>query len=283
VAVEPEPFISIHREFLAPDAQRQAFLADRRGAFVSVGLARELGWSVGDHIHLLPKPGEPTWELVVSGLFESTRRGFAERSIYFHWEYYNELVAVDRRDRVRVIAAQIADPAQGARLAVAIDAMFNQAEEPTFTLEDRALNAQLVGRYSAILDALDAVSLLILAIVGLILGNTVAMSVRERTREYGTLRALGFGPPHVIALVLGEATVLGALGGLLCPVLSIPLVELVFSGLLESKAGFSPLHVSAETAAQATLLGGLVGFAAAAIPSYRLMKFDVVQALKSVA
>jgi putative ABC transport system permease protein len=283
VAVEAQPFVDIHREFLAPDQQKQAFIADRRGALVSVGLARELGWQVGDHIHLQPKPGAPTWELVVSGVFESTRRGFAERSVYFHWEYFNELVSIDHRDRVNVIAARIDDPAQGARLAVALDTRFNQREEPTFSLEDRALNAQLVGRYSAILDALDAVSLLILAIVGLILGNTVAMGVRERSREYGTLRALGFGSAHVMGIVLGEATVLGALGGLLCPILSVPLVELFFSGLLEAKAGLSPLHVSAQTATQSVVLGGLVGFAAAAIPSYRLMRFDIVKALKSVA
>ena len=48
--------------------------------------------------------------------------------------------------------------------------------------------------FSAILTALDIVSIIILLIMMLILGNTIAMGVRERTREYGVLRAIGFSP-----------------------------------------------------------------------------------------
>ena len=58
---------------------------------------------------------------------------------------------------------------------------------------------------SPILDAMQIVSFVILLIMMLILGNTIAMGVRERTHEYGVLRAIGFMPKHLSAFVVVEA------------------------------------------------------------------------------
>jgi len=63
-----------------------------------------------------------------------------------------------------------------------------------------------------VLSALDLVSLVILGIMSLILGNTIAMGVRERTNEYGAMRALGFSREHLFGFVLGESIAAGLKG-----------------------------------------------------------------------
>ena len=70
------------------------------------------------------------------------------------------------------------------------------------------------GMFSAILKVIDVVSIIILVIMMLILGNTIAMGVRERTHEYGTLLALGFEPAHIGRLIVLESAFVGLLGGI---------------------------------------------------------------------
>ena len=77
------------------------------------------------------------------------------------------------------------------------------------------MNTSFLGMFSTLLKAVDIVSLVILVIMMLILGNTIAMGVRERTHEYGVLRAIGFMPRHIATLVLGEALAIGFAGGVL--------------------------------------------------------------------
>jgi len=82
-------------------------------------------------------------------------------------------------------------------------------------MSERGLQASFMGAFSAILTALDYVSLIILLIMMLILGNTIAMGVRERTREYAVLRAIGFeAVAHPGSSSLGEAAALGVAAGL---------------------------------------------------------------------
>ncbi len=76
-------------------------------------------------------------------------------------------------------------------------------------MSEAALNQSFLGMFSAVLKAVDVVSVVMILIMGLIVGNTIAMGVRERTNEYGVLRAIGFLPKHIAQFVLGEAAAIG--------------------------------------------------------------------------
>ena len=67
----------------------------------------------------------------------------------------------------------------------------------------------------AILIVVQSVSALVIGIILAVLCNTMAMSVRERGREYATLRALGFGPVRIVGLILGQSLAIALLGGVL--------------------------------------------------------------------
>jgi putative ABC transport system permease protein len=141
-----------------------------------------------------------------------------------------------------------------------------------------------MGMFAAVLGAMDLVSIVILLIMMLILGNTVAMGVRERTHEYGVLRAIGFLPRHLASFVLGEAAAIGALGGGLGLLLSYPVVEKGLGRFLEENmSGFFPVfRIDTSTTIQAFVFATLLGLIAAAIPAYRTSKLNVIDALRRV-
>jgi putative ABC transport system permease protein len=281
-AVEAKPFIEMHYELAAPPEQKRAFVENRRGLLVSDELAEAFGWKLGDMVPLEGTFYPGKWQFQVAAIYHSTRHGFAQRSIWLHIEHFNELLPAEERDRINIVSARIREPRDGAQIAKAIDIHFDDRDEQTFTQEDQAVNASFVGNFGAILSALDFVSVLILGIVLLIVGNTMAMSVRERTREYGVLRAIGFLPAAVMQFVLVEAALIGLAGGLLGAACSYPLVEHPISRYFEESMNFAPLRVPPGAALVAVVLGALLGTFAAALPAYRASRLEVASALRRI-
>jgi putative ABC transport system permease protein len=282
VAEDAKPFVDMHHELVAPVSEKEAFVVDRTGAFASRDLANEFGWKPGDRIRFRTADSPRDIELTVSGIFDSKRRGWGRRSIYFHWEYFNERLVGPQRDRVNMVVAQLENPSDGGRVAQAIDAHFGEREDQTTSEEDRAVIAQIVARFGSILEALDVISWLILGVVLLILGNTVAMGVRERVKEYATLRALGFRSRHIVGFVLGESAVFGVLGGVLCLAVSYPLVEMALARFLQEQAGFPAIRLSPDVALVTIALGVVLGVLAASVPARGMMNRDIVECLRKV-
>jgi putative ABC transport system permease protein len=137
---------------------------------------------------------------------------------------------------------------------------------------------------STLLKAVDIVSLVILVIMMLILGNTIAMSVRERTHEYGVLRAIGFMPRHIATLVLGEALAVGLVGGAIGVGIAYPLINEVVGAWIEDNfTGFFPYFRLVERDAVVAIVAGmLVAAVASAIPAYNASKLHVIDALRRV-
>jgi putative ABC transport system permease protein len=127
-------------------------------------------------------------------------------------------------------------------------------------------------------------SFVILVIIGLILANTIAMGVRERTQEYGVLRAIGFLPKHIVTFILSESLALGAIGGLIGLGIAYSFVNFVIGPVIEQNFGayFPFFRVSPSVAAMAFGLAVLLGFLAALIPARQAAKLEVVGALRRV-
>src|SRR5439155_15141922 len=145
------------------------------------------------------------WELNIDGIYTATRKSVDRSSLYFHWSYLNDSLPEKWRDLVGWISARVDEPGRSADVSAAIDRAFDDKDVQTVTMSERAMNMSFMGMVSAMLRAVDVISLIILLIMTLIIGNTIAMGVRERTREYGVLRALGFRPAHIRLFIVGEA------------------------------------------------------------------------------
>lgn len=281
-AVEAEPFLAIHQELGAPAAEKQAFLDDERSVLVSRDLARERGWSVGDRVVFESREFPGQWQLTVACVF-NPGRDWAKRSLWMHYGFLNRGLPSELRDRLMFVVAQVSDPGLGGSIARALDAHFDAAPVRTLSMEDQVLASANIGRISAVLDALDLISYLILFVVMAILMNTLALNVRERTRELGVLRAIGFGPLHVAALVLGDAALLGLAGASLGLGLSYALLEGLVGPYLEESLRFPEMEVPLPVALTGFSVGVGLALLAAVLPVRRLVRLEAHDALRRVA
>ncbi|HMV68957.1 MAG TPA: ABC transporter permease, partial [Myxococcota bacterium] len=219
LAVDAATYFDVLQEVAVPADQLAAFREDRTGAIVGDVLAQKLGWTIGDRVTLesgiFPSPPDSPWTFTIDGIYTATQRTADRSTFLFHWATLNDALPEGRRDEIGWIISRVRDPGRTAEIAQSVDLLFDDRDIQTLTQDEHSFNASFLAGFSAVLRALDVVSVAIMTIMMLILGNTIAMGVRERTNEYGTLRAIGFLPKHIAAFILGEAAVLSGLGGIL--------------------------------------------------------------------
>ncbi|WP_437668839.1 ABC transporter permease [Sorangium sp. So ce131] len=285
MAVDSRTFFKVYDEMVVSPEDMERWLGDRKGAIVGDVLANKLGVKIGDTVMLEGTIHPGPWQFTVSGVYRATRKSVDRSQFIFHWDYLNESIPERQRDQVGWIVARINDPSQSAAISAAVDKIFDEKDIQTATMSERAMNLSFMAMMSAVLTALNVVSVIILAIMMMILGNTIAMGVRERTREYGVLRALGFEPKHVRLFIIGEAATIGLLAGVVGLALSYPIVELGMGRFLEENMGsmFPYFRIDPATAVAALGLAMVLSLVASLIPAYRASKLSVTDALRRVA
>ncbi len=249
-------------------------------------LARKLSLKVGDKITLQGTIFPGDWEFNIDGIYVATQKSLDRSQFLFHWSYLNESFAPGdrRRDQVGWIVSRVSSPEQSANITASIDKIFDERDIQTTTMSEQAMNKSFMAMFSAMLKALDVVSIIILFIMALILGNTIAMGVRERTREYGVLKALGFSSGQVRRFVIGGAGTAGILVAVVGLAISYPIVELGMGRYLEENFGswFPYFRVSAQTAVVAVILSLAIGVVSSIIPARQAARLTVVDALRRV-
>ena len=282
LAVDKDTYFDVYPEMSVPAADLQRWKENRQGAIVGEALAKQFDWKLGDDVTLVGTIYPGDWKFKIEGIYVATKKSVDRAQFILRWDYINDTLPDQRKDHIGWVASTIDSASRGGEISAAIDAKFDDQDIQTRTMSERALNMEFLGGASAILSALDFVSLVILGIMMLILGNTIAMGVRERTREYGVLLALGFRPKHIATFVLGEGITIGLIGGGLGLLISYPIVEQGMGRWLEENMGayfpyFSiPTGVALVALGLAALLAGL----ASVIPAYSASKLDVIDALR---
>jgi len=284
MAVDPPSFLDVYDEVAVSPADRERWFADRQGALVGDQLARLLHLRVGDTITLAGTIYPGNWVFHVSGIYTATRRSMDRSEFLFHWDYLNNGIPERRRNQVGWIIARVDNPRQATGVSGAIDRTFDVQDVQTLSMSERSMNLSFMGMMSGVLAAINAISGIILLILLMLFGNTMSMGVRERTQEYGVLRALGFLPKHVAGFILGEAAALGLAAGALGLALSYPFVQYGLGRWLEENMGSMVPYFRIETATAAQALGFsvLLGVAAAVIPALRASRLTVTDALRRI-
>jgi putative ABC transport system permease protein len=286
MATDPESFLRVYDEIVVPEAQKKAWFENRQGALVGASLAKQIGVKVGDKITLKGTIFPGDWPMVVEGIYTTTRKSIDQSSLWFHWKYLNEspVLTPPMKDQVGWITSKVKDASHAASVTKQIDAKFDTRDVQTLSMSEGAMNASFMGMFSTLLKAIDLVSIVILVIMMLILGNTIAMGTRERTHEYGVLRAIGFMPKHLAFFVLGEATAIGLVGGILGVGLAYFMVNNGLGQVIEEGSGgmFLYFRMKESDAAMGLVIATAIAAAAAAVPAYRASKLDVIDALRRV-
>ncbi|RYZ02290.1 MAG: ABC transporter permease [Myxococcales bacterium] len=284
IATDPKSLLEVYSEIKTTAAEREAWFADRQGALIGDALAKKEGWKVGDKITLKGSIYPGDWVFNIRGIYTTTTTNVDRSTLWFHYNYLNESLPERRKDLVGWIATNVRNSADSGRISKEIDAKFDSRDLQTITMSEAALNQSFLGMFAAVLKAIDIVSVVITLIMAMIVGNTIAMGVRERTNEYGVLRAIGFLPSHVARFILVEGVVIGVLGGLIGVLLGYPIVNGAMGRVIEENMGnmFPQFKVQPGIAAFAFGLATLLGLLAAILPARQASKLQVVEALRRV-
>jgi putative ABC transport system permease protein len=276
------PMFEIYPEFITRPAEMAAWNADRRGAMVGRILASQYGWKVGDTIPLKGAIYGGDWEFTVRGIYEPKDDTTVTRQLYFHWDYLNEVMKKrfpKRAEFAGVFLVQIADGSRAAEISRAIDREFKNSLAETLTETEKAFQLGFVAQTEAIVTAVRIVSFVVIVIIFAVVANTMAMTARERLAEYATLKALGFGPGFVAALIVGESVMITALGGALGVALTFP----VAAGFKNAMGSMFPVfNVTPETVMMQVAAAGAVGLLAGLLPSIRAARVKIVDGLRHI-
>ncbi|HUJ00953.1 MAG TPA: FtsX-like permease family protein [Usitatibacter sp.] len=281
-AVDDEVWFDLFPEFRTRPEELLAWKKDQQGAMVGRQLADEHGFKVGDTIPIKGTIFPGVWEFHVDGIFEPRDDATITRQMYFHWDYLNEQMKKlfpKRAEYAGLFVVQIADPGRAAEISQAIDKEFRNSLAETLTETEKAFQLGFVAQTETIVMAVRVVSFVVILIIFAVVANTMAMTARERLSEYATLKALGFDPAFVAALILGESVALTTLGGILGIALTFP-VAAAFKSLLS--AVFPVFNVAPQTVALQALAALGVGLAAGLLPSIRAARVRIVEGLRYI-
>ena len=284
LAVDGPSFLPVMDELtLEPDAKAR-WLADKRGAIIGDVLAKKLNLKVGDKYILQGSIYPGDWEFQIDGIYTAARKSLDRSQFIFHWSYLNDSLPEERRDTIGWVMTRVEDPSQSADISAKVDKIFDERDTQTVTMSERNMQLSFMAMFGAILTVLDIVSIIILLIMLMILGNTIAMGVRERTREYAVLRAIGFQPWHIRFFVLGEAFVLGIACGVVGVSIAYPFVNGLLGKAIEENmsAWFPYFRVEPSVAIMAGVIAVLLATTAALIPAIQAGRISVTDALRRV-
>ena len=276
--IDPENQRQVVPEFIVPDDQWKAFLKDREGAIVGARTMERFHWKVGDRIPI-KNPVWGSWEFNIDGVYHGTRPGDDETQFWFQWDYYEERVPQTSKGQIGWYVLRIDNPDDAPRIAKAIDAEFANSPNETKTETESAFAAGWVKQFGNIKFLIVTIGAVVFFTLLLVTGNTMAISVRERTGELAVLKAIGFSDRKVLAFVLGESLVIAVVGGLLglgLALVAVPLLSRALTGLVPVLF-LSPTILLFGFVA-ALFVGVISGF----LPGLGAMRMRVVNALRRV-
>ncbi|MDX9857414.1 MAG: ABC transporter permease [candidate division Zixibacteria bacterium] len=281
-AVDHTTYLDLYPEFQLSDEERTAFMSERNAAVVGRKLADRFGWQVGDRVQLQGTIFPGDWELVIRGIYTGARENTDESSMLFRWDFVDERMRSESPGRAGYVGTfieRIDDPSRAADISSKIDALFLNSIAETKTETEEAFNLSFVAMAGSIVLGLKAISILVIGIILLVLGNTMAMTARERVSEYAVMKTLGFRPIHIVGLIFGESLFIAAIGGGLGILLAFPLGALVQIAL---SAFFPVYNIAVVTVLLASLAAFVVGLLAAVFPAIKAVRTPIVDGLRIV-
>jgi putative ABC transport system permease protein len=277
IATDPDEYLKVASDKIVPPDQAIAWQRDRAGALVDVTLADKYGWKIGDRITLLGTIFPVNPELTIRAIYH---RDPPQNSLYFNAKYLEESVSWFK-GQAGWYATQVAEPGDVARVSSEVDGMFRNSPLQTKTESEKAFQLDFVATLGNVKAFILGICGAVVFAILLVSANTMAMSVRGRTREVAVLKTLGFTRQRLLSLLVGEAVGLAVAGGALGVVVAIPVIQ----GLTRRFVALGvPLNmkVTLPTVGLSLLVAGVVGFVSGYLPAYKASRMNIVEGLRHI-
>jgi putative ABC transport system permease protein len=281
-ALDPQRYHDVYPEWVMPDAQWQAFEHSRTGLIVGRQLADQYGWKIGQKIpissNIWPqKNGSKAWIFDLVGIFDGKDQEWQKRTnlAFMQQDYFEEANQFGIKGRTNFFILKLADSSRAEAISKTVDAMFENSPDETKTQTEKDFNISFVKQIGDIGLIVRWILFAVFFTLLLVVGNTMAQSVRERIPELAVLKTLGFSDGSVLGLVLAEAFALvlfGGLVGMLLASLAGAMVEKATGGqFLLALTGWVWLIGIAAIV--------LMSLAVGLLPALRAMRLRIVDAL----
>lgn len=279
--IDPENHLKVYPEFSVPEDQWNNFVKDQQGAVVGAKTAQRFGWKVGDRIPIKNSLYGPTkiWEFNLDGIYHAKTADGDESQFWLQWKNFDENVPAAMKSTAGWYILRLDSPDDGAHVAKAIDAKFANSSWETKTETESAFQAGFAKQFGNIEFLILSIGSVVFFTLLLVTGNTMAISVRERTGELAVLKAIGVNDGSVLWLVLGESMLIAFVGGVLGLLLALMVIPFM-NGML---AGRLPALILSKTLLSAGLIFAVfVGMASGLLPGIGAMRMRVANALRRV-
>jgi putative ABC transport system permease protein len=280
-AADPARLHAVYPEFVMPDAEWQAFENTRTGMIAGRNLANQYGWKVGQKVpigsNIFPqKDGSKAWVFDLVGIYDGKDEEWQRSTTggWINFAYFDEANQF-ARGLAGVYIVRLADPGRASEVAATIDRMFENSPDETKTQTEKDFN---IGFFKQIGDIGLIVRWILFAVfftLLLVVGNTIAQSVRERIPELAILKTLGFTDGAVLGFVLAEAAALCVIGGLLGLAVATPLGI----AITDATGGNLPVAVDGEVWLTGAITVVVLSLAVGLLPALRAARLTIVDAL----
>jgi putative ABC transport system permease protein len=277
-ATDPERLHDLYPEWVMTEDQWKAFAGTRTSMIVGRKMADQFGWKIGQKVplksNIFPqKDGSKSWAFDLVGIYDGKDEEW-QRSTNVGWINYAYFDEANQfgKGRAGTFTIKLKDPDRAAEVASTIDHMFENSSDETKTQTEKDFN---LGFFKQIGDIGLIVRWILFAVfftLLLVVGNTIAQSVRERIPELAILKTLGFSNGSVLAFVLAEAAALCIIGGLI----GLGLATAI--GIAIGGANF-PIVVDGQVWLVGLVSIAVLSLAVGLLPALRASRVTIVDAL----
>lgn len=278
LGAEADRLFQVFPEWEISEEEKQAFLKDPTGALAGASLARTHGWTIGDRIVVKGNIWPFDLELTLRGIYHSPS---SESNLYFPLRMIEQSLQQRRSQRsfagTFYILAE--SPAAVPRIQKAVDEMFANSEVATKTESEQNFGLSFLSLLGDIKLVLLSVCAAVTFTILLVAANTISMSVRERVREVGVLKTLGFEPRTILGLILGESALISLVGG----AIGLVLAQFICHGLQRAPVIIQQTKtLTVQPPVLAALLGFsvLIGMVSALAPAWSASRTSILDALR---
>ena len=273
MGIEPDAYLKIGMPGGVTGGELRAFLTEREAALVGGRLLEDQGWKIGNRVTIRGRGRMPDLSFTIRG--DIARDDRLGRVVIVRLDYLEEVLgAKGRASYIQVLATEAGIAPV---VADAIDQRFANYTMPTETVTEKAHLAPFIASLSDAREGLRIVGYLALGVTLLVVANSVAVGVRERTREIGTLRAMGYGRARVVSLVLCEALAVAVVGGTFG---ALAAYALFATGRVEIPGAGFAYRSDVSVVVRSALFSIPLGLVAGAQPAWSAVRMTISDALR---
>ncbi|HYG77892.1 MAG TPA: FtsX-like permease family protein [Planctomycetota bacterium] len=283
-AMDLASYLPQYPEIVIPREQMETLMKDQAGCVMGAKIAERLNKKVGDKLTLrctiwAQEKGTELWDFNVDAIYTSTNPTFDQTMMFFHYKYFDE-ARVFGKGGVGIFITSINDAGRYQEIANKIDRRFQNSPYETRTMTEKAFNMSFVSMLGNLQLLMRSIGTAVVLTMLLVSANTMMMAARERTREMGILKSIGFTDGHVFWLLIGESMVIALLGGIFGAGSALIVANVI--GYNPKPDFFPVFYLPMKALLSAFVIVAITGLISGLVPAISGMRLKATEALRSV-